>query len=165
VHHLLRDGDTPKGRVGRGEDHRFALACLDEPGWGVVERCGVEAVSLIHVKRAELGFTEPCCVLQHCIENRLQLPRRARDDAQHLGGRRLLLQCFTQIVGALAQLVEQPDILDGDHGLGGEIREKLDLLVGERAYLLAVDDNGADQRPLLEHRYADGRASAGHQGE
>ena len=27
-----------------------------------------------------------------------------------------------QIVGALAQLVEQPRVLDGDDGLGGEVR-------------------------------------------
>ena len=44
-----------------------------------------------------------------------------------------------------AQLVEQPRVLDGDDGLGGEVRDQLDLLVGERADLLAVDDNRADQ--------------------
>ena len=38
---------------------------------------------------------------------------------------------FAQIVGALAQFVEQPRILDGDDGLRGEVRHKLDLLVGE----------------------------------
>ena len=37
-------------------------------------------------------------------------------------GRGLLLQRLGQIVGALAQLVEQPRVLDGDDGLGGEIR-------------------------------------------
>ena len=31
-----------------------------------------------------------------------------------------------------AQLVEQPRVLDGDHGLGGEVLHQLDLLVGER---------------------------------
>ena len=46
-------------------------------------------------------------------------------------GRGLLLQRLRQIVGALAQLVEQPRILDGDDGLRGEVRHKLDLLVGE----------------------------------
>ena len=52
-----------------------------------------------------------------------------------------------------AQLVEQPRVLDGDHGLGGEILHQLDLLVGERPHLLAVDDDGADQLIVLEHRH------------
>jgi hypothetical protein len=30
--------------------------------------------------------------------------------------------------------------------------EQLDLLVGERPYLLAVDDNDADELALLQHR-------------
>ena len=58
---------------------------------------------------------------------------------QHLRGRGLLLQRLAQIVGALAQLVEQPRVLDGDDGLGGEVLYQLDLLVGERPHLLAVD--------------------------
>ena len=67
-------------------------------------------------------------------------PGELRDDLQHLRGRRLLLQRFGEIVGALAQLVEQPRVLDGDDGLGGKVRDQLDLLVGERPHLLTVDD-------------------------
>ena len=48
---------------------------------------------------------------------------------QHLGGRGLLLQRFGQIVGALAQLVDQPRVLDRDDGLGGEGLEQRELLV------------------------------------
>ena len=75
------------------------------------------------------------------------------DDAQHLRCRRLLLQRFAEIVGALAQFVEQPRILDGDDGLGGEVLHQRDLLVGERPDLLAVDDNGADELIIFEHGY------------
>ena len=64
---------------------------------------------------------------------------------QHLRGRRLLLQRLGEIVGALAQLLEQPRILDGDDGLAGEVRDQLDLLVGERPHLLAIDGDRADQ--------------------
>ena len=52
---------------------------------------------------------------------------------------------FGEIVGALAQLVEQPRVLDGDDGLRGEVLHQLDLLVGERPHLLAIDDDSADQ--------------------
>ena len=65
-----------------------------------------------------------------------------------------------EIVGALAQLVEQPRVLDGDHRLGGEVLHQLDLLVGERPHLLAIDDDGADQLVVLEHRHAADRARA-----
>ena len=65
---------------------------------------------------------------------------------QHLRGRGLLLQRF-------AQLVEQARVLDGDDGLGGEVLHQLDLLVGERADLLAVDADRADQLVFLEHRH------------
>ena len=41
-----------------------------------------------------------------------------------------------EIVGALAQLAEQPRVLDGDDGLRGEVLHQLDLLVGERPHLL-----------------------------
>ena len=60
-----------------------------------------------------------------------------------------------------AQLVEQPRVLDGDDGLGGEVLHQLDLLVGERPHLLAIDDDGADQLVILEHRHRDERRDAG----
>ena len=76
--------------------------------------------------------------------------------------RRLLLQGFAQIVRALAQLVEQAGVLDGDDGLRGEILDQLDLLVGERAHLLAINGDPADQLVLLEHGHGEHGASAGH---
>ena len=52
------------------------------------------------------------------------------------------------------KFVEQPRVLDGDDGLGGEVLHQRDLLVGERPNLLAVDDDSADQRIIFEHRHA-----------
>ena len=87
-------------------------------------------------------------ILQHGVEYRLKLAGRAGDDLEHVGGRGLLLQRF-------AQFVEQPRVLDGDDGLGGEVLDQLDLLVGERTNLLAVDGDRADQLVLLEHRHGE----------
>ena len=42
---------------------------------------------------------------------------------------RLLLQRLAEVVGALTQFVEQPRILDGDDGLGSEVRQQRDLFV------------------------------------
>jgi len=50
-------------------------------------------------------------------------------------GRGLLLQGFGQILGALPDFVEQPRVLDRDHGLVGKGLQQLDVLVGERAGL------------------------------
>ena len=75
---------------------------------------------------------------------------RRTDDAQHVRRRCLLLQRF-------AQFVQQPRILDGDDGLGGEVSEQLDLLVGERANFSSVDANAAYRHLVLQHW-------SGHQG-
>src|SRR5262249_1115515 len=93
-----------------------------------------------------------------------QFARRAGNDSQHLRGRGLLLQRLAQIVRTLAQLVEQAAVLDGDDGLGGEVLDQLDLLVGEGANLLAVNDNAAHQLLLSQHRYGKYGPSPGVQG-
>ena len=47
----------------------------------------------------------------------------------------LLLQRLAEIIGSLAQFVEQSRVLDGDDRLSGEVRNQLDLLVGEGKHL------------------------------
>ena len=51
-----------------------------------------------------------------------------------------------ELLVQLVELIEQPCILDGDHGLRCEILHQLDLLVGEWTDLLAVDH---DRRRLV----------------
>ena len=89
-------------------------------------------------------------VSQHGI----QVEGRAADHLEHVGGRGLLLQRF-------AQLVEQARILDRDDGLGGEVREQLDLLVGEWPHLAPMHAYRANQFTILEHWHdQDGAHSA-----
>src|SRR6266567_4766447 len=64
---------------------------------------------------------------QH-VEHRLKIEGRSANDLENLGGRRLLLQRFAQLPGARLHLLEQPHVLDGDHGLVGKRRYKFDLL-------------------------------------
>src|SRR5262249_59724408 len=59
------------------------------------------------------SLAKPGRLLQHSLEHRLQLTRRAANNLEHIGGGGLLLQRF-------AQLVEQSRILDRDDGLVGE---------------------------------------------
>src|SRR5262249_59168458 len=78
------------------------------------------------------------------VEHGLQIESRAADHLEHVGGGGLLLQRF-------AQFVEQARILDGDDRLRGEVLQQFDLLVGERAHLLAVDGDRSNELVLFEH--------------
>ena len=100
---------------------------------------------------AEFGLANAQGILQHGLEHGFKFTRRARDDAQDLRGRSLLLQRFPQ-------LVEQPRILDSDYRLLGEVRDQLDLPVGERPHLFAVDRNNANQFTFFKHRHAEDRS-------
>ena len=75
--------------------------------------------------------TQPRRILGHHIQHRLNIRRRAGDHAQNLARRRLLLQRFGELAVASIELVEKPDVLDGDDSLAGECLKKLDLLVGK----------------------------------
>ena len=56
-------------------------------------------------------------------------------------GRGLVLERSLQLRGPRLHLVEQPHVLDGDHGLVGEGRDELDLLFGERLDLGARQED------------------------
>src|SRR5262245_24751067 len=73
-----------------------------------------------HIRLAQLR-----CRLDQRVEHHLQVEGGATYDLEHICRRGLLLQ-------RLAQLVEQPSVLDGDYGLRRKIGDQLDLLFGER---------------------------------
>ena len=76
----------------------------------------------------ELGFAQARADRHDSIEHRLQLRRRAADDAQHLAGRGLVFERFLQLLRPRLLGLEQPRVLDGDHRLVGEGRDQLDLM-------------------------------------
>ena len=53
----------------------------------------------------------------------------------------------------MSQLIEQPGVLDGDHGLGREVFDQLDLLVGEWPHLLAIDGDHTNKLVIPQHRH------------
>ena len=95
------------------------------------------------------------------VEHGIKLAQRVRYDPQHLRRRRLLLERFGKLARALLLGLEQSRVLDGDHRLGGEILDHLDLLVGEGADLLPVDGDGADQLSVADHGHGRDCARAG----
>ncbi len=70
---------------------------------------------------------------------------RSADHLQHFGGGRLLLQ-------RLLGLVEQPRVLDRDHGLVGEGRAAADLLLVEGPASVTRDADRADRPAFPQHR-------------
>src|SRR5215831_16610559 len=143
---LPRVSDTVEDTGRATRRNRIALAISGPRLRCIVQRDVPEYIAFVEQQVAEAGLADANSVLKHSLEHWLKFTRRTADDLEHICGGGLLLQ-------RLAQLVEQARVLDGDDGLGGEIAHQLDLLVGERPYLLAVDGNGAEQLVLLEHRH------------
>ena len=93
--------------------------------------------------------TNPGGALDDGVEDRLHVRGRAADDAEHLGGCRLMLQRFAQFCVALLEFLEQPHVLDGDNRLVGKGFEKRDLFLRERSNLRSANDNYSDRQHLL----------------
>src|SRR5262249_4041908 len=86
------------------------------------------------------------------VEDRLHVGGRAADDAEHLGGCRLMLQRLAQFCIPFLDLLEQPYILNGDDGLVGEGLQQLDLGRGEGPHFNATREQSANEFPMLTKR-------------
>ena len=100
-----------------------------------------------------LRLAERLAFASMALEHRLQLDRRTADD---LSTSAVAVCCSSDSLrsSCAPQLVEQPRVLDRDHGLSGELLDQLDLLVGERPHLVAADQDGAERACLREQRDA-----------
>src|SRR5262245_53980667 len=152
VHDLLGPGELAEGGLWSWTD-RSAFARLNQRGRRVVGRGELKDLSIVQVHRAELGLADASRILQHGLEYRLEIAWRARDYAQHLGGGRLLLQRF-------AQVVEETGVLDGDGRLVGKGGDQLDLLVGERPHLGACQPKSPNWNAVPQHWNAEIGAKA-----
>ncbi len=104
-----------------------------------------------------VGFAKPRCGFDEGIEHDLQIEGRAADHLQHVSGRGLLLQRLPQVVGARLDLIEQPDVLDGNDRLVGKRGDQLDLLLAERLGLGFGDKDHAGDLAITQQ----GRAQRG----
>ena len=129
---LLRGRHFAHGQIASRAQMRLGPAKREIFGRDIMHRSGAMVAVFDEKQLTEFGSANACRVFQYGIRKRAAIARRRADDAQHLGRHCLLLQQLGEIVGTLAQFVEQPRVLDGDDGLGGEVLQQLDLLVGER---------------------------------
>jgi hypothetical protein len=94
------------------------------------------------------------------IEHRLRVCLGLSDRAQDLTRRSLLVERRRQLAIAGLQLIEQPHVLDGDHGLMGERLEQSDLPVGEEPDVGVAERDHADRDTFSNKGYAEERSEA-----
>src|SRR6266545_1835245 len=93
-------------------------------------------------------------ILDERLQHRLKVERRPADDLEYFARRRLLLERLAELGIPRLQLLEQPDVLDGDNSLAREGTQEGNLLVAERPDLAAVDHDRAHDGAFLHHRHA-----------
>ena len=74
-----------------------------------------------------VGTAQSRRVLDECLQHGLKVERRTADHLQDLARRGLLVEGLGEVAVARLQLLEEPDVLDGDHRLVGERLEERDL--------------------------------------
>src|SRR6516225_8435682 len=114
VDRLFASRYTTQNAIYWRPDCWLALARFSIRGRGVMRGHHAKSISVAEIQRTELSLTDAGRIFQHGLEYRLQCARRRTDDAQHVRRGCLLLK-------RLLQFVEQPRVLDGDNGLGGEV--------------------------------------------
>ena len=97
------------------------------------------------------AWEQSCATHDDRIENRLAVRNGAADYLEDFGRSTLVIEC-------LLHIVEQPHILDRDHGLIGKSGRKLDLLVREGSYLRARQRQHANRSALAQERDTEGCA-------
>ena len=113
------------------------------------------------VDRAAVGPGQLTRTGDDRLEHDLQIERRA-DRPADLPQRLQLLDGSRQLAGPGLQLLEEPDVLDGDHRLVGEGFDQFDLLVGEGPDLHPPHRNHADEHTLATHRHTENRPDPAH---
>ena len=147
MHRLARQGDPSYERVAPRRD----WVGLDEGAILVgeaVTRGQVMDAALTAENECTFGRAQARRRLHERVEHGLQVEGRAADDLEHVGGRGLLLQRFTQVFRARLHLFEQPHVLDRDDSLVGEGLKQLDMMVGKRAGLCARDADLPDRHAI-----------------
>src|SRR5215468_6349814 len=86
-------------------------------GYGAKMSPRNQSVALTESQLHVIDPTNPGGALDDSIKHRLNVRRRAADNAQHLGCCGLILQRFAQFGVAFLDLLEQPNVLDSNHGL------------------------------------------------
>ena len=141
VHRLLVEERAPRGPV--PVDRPF----LHTDRYRSVMRAEAQVVAILQKHDRIISIAKLAGTLDNGLENRPDIGRRGCDHAEDVAAAGLISQRLREIARLGLHLVEQPHILDGDHGLVGEGRDQFDLLVGEGLDRLACQEQHPDRLP------------------
>ncbi len=113
-----------------------------------------------HVDRACFSLRELDRLGHNRGKDGFQIERRV-DCLADIAERPKLFDRFRKLFGSHLHLVEQANVLDGDHGLVGENCDKLDLLGSERPRYVAGHRHHADAISISQKRDGQNRAIVG----
>ncbi len=125
---------------------------------GVVGRRHPEQLAIEPEDECAVGAAEGDRSLGDGVENRLQVECRTADDLQQVRSRGLLPQRLLQVARAGLDLVEQPRILDRDHGLVGEGLHQFDLAIGKGLDAPPRQHEISDRLPVAQQRDTERRS-------
>ena len=143
--------DFVERAAGRGTKHH--TLGLRKCRRHVIGRVEAQPVSFEAIERGEFRLTNAGRFLEHGRKHRREVAGSSGDGLQHLRVRCLLLQ-------RLPQLIQQPRIVDGDHGLRGELCRQFDFAVAERIDPATAEPDHDYGFAIAHQRHADHRAIA-----
>ena len=154
LHFARQQHPRPCGRASRPL-RRLAQPC-DEFRLGLIvrNRSDPERLALLKVEDAQIRRRQFGRAKRQRVEHRLEIERRAANHLQHIRRRRLLRQRLFQIARSPLHLLEQPRILDGDHGLIGEGLDQIDDALRVDSGLRLRHHDDADEIVAALHWHA-----------
>jgi hypothetical protein len=117
---------------------------LGRTGPRVGLRDKMKQLAVIPGQNRVLIATQPTGAVHDRIEDRLQLVRRPRHDAQNFGNRCLIFERLLQLSFACLLSLKQARVLDSNHGLLRKVGNELDLFIGEGFNMTLVDGDCAN---------------------
>jgi hypothetical protein len=95
-------------------------------------RTGTEVVAISQMDNRIFRIAKLAGALDNGLENRRDIGRRRCYYPEDIAAPGLVCQRLGEITGFRLHLVEQPRVLDGDHGLVGKGLKQLDVMICER---------------------------------
>jgi len=138
----------------------FHASLTDSQGIKVGAPVRISGVDVGNVKGVSIDAGKGSVVIEFTVNNDMR--PLLHDDAAImirpmglLGDKYLdLLDGSPKLPGPRLQLLEEADVLDGDHGLIGERSDELDLFLRERAHFRSANQNGPNGDALAQQRRA-----------
>ena len=98
LNRLLSRGRASERRSGAGMEHRVAPPLVNKGRGCAVQRNNSKRISLASKYQPKIGIADARGVGEHGLEDRFECVGRARDHAQDIGGRGLLLQSLVEFL-------------------------------------------------------------------